>query len=606
MESHQVLTLKAKTILNKKNKTPPGSRNHNFLAWILSGLFFANTPIYSAWNTFRGNSERTGTYTNALGLAPTRNDLSWQIKLGGGIASSPAVSNGTLYVGSRDSTVYAIDIETGQIQWRVKTGGPVESSPSIIGENLLIGSVDGYLYTIETQTGKVISKANTGFQISTPLILDNRLLINSSGPPVNSINLYRLKKNILASEDLHFQKSLEKMSYSSPAVLGNMLTVGANDGKLYGFEIADDTLVPKWEYQTRGGVYLSTPTMEDSIVYFAPGNEDPYVYAIKISTGELLWKTTVSLGGTGLSKISPTSTFQIPEFQQLNKASPAYRQKIFNQYIKQGKKLNGISVSAKSGSLSKSGASSGNWTPISETKTSSITLGKKNAYVVQKQLGFLIGAGQSVTSTPRFTFAVLDKKSGSPVWTFQSVLSAEKSSFSSSPIVAPAIDGGEIIFFGWGEGQIYGVHAKSDGSHQVVWDKRVKGDVVSSPVVTGEKLYISTLEGNLYAYKLQEMENPQTFQDSSYFYPNPVRDDRQEANFRFQSSVFLNVELTIYNTAERPVDVLKFDISANTTKNQVWSLKGLANGAYMAKAVAKNPGTGQELVKWFKIALLRK
>ena len=55
----------------------------------------------------------------------------WAFKTGDWVRSSPAIgSDGTIYVGSDDDNLYAINPD-GSMKWRFKTGSYVFSSPAI-------------------------------------------------------------------------------------------------------------------------------------------------------------------------------------------------------------------------------------------------------------------------------------------------------------------------------------------------------------------------------------------------------------------------------------------------------------------------------------------
>jgi hypothetical protein len=67
----------------------------------------------------------------------------------GPVSSSPAIgSDGTVYVGSSDKYLYAIN-PNGSQKWRFLTGDAVHSSPAIGTDGTIyVGSDDGYLYAI--------------------------------------------------------------------------------------------------------------------------------------------------------------------------------------------------------------------------------------------------------------------------------------------------------------------------------------------------------------------------------------------------------------------------------------------------------------------------
>jgi len=70
------------------------------------------------------------------------------------VISSPAIgSDGTVYVGSDDNKLYAINGKTGDKLWEFETGGDVESSPAIGSDGTVyVGSSDKKLYAIKTDS----------------------------------------------------------------------------------------------------------------------------------------------------------------------------------------------------------------------------------------------------------------------------------------------------------------------------------------------------------------------------------------------------------------------------------------------------------------------
>lgn len=77
----------------------------------------------------------------------------WTLQTDGPIRSSPAVVEGTVYVGSDDAKLYAIDAASGETEWTYETGGPVVSSPAVLGRTVYVGSDDGHLHAVSRDTG---------------------------------------------------------------------------------------------------------------------------------------------------------------------------------------------------------------------------------------------------------------------------------------------------------------------------------------------------------------------------------------------------------------------------------------------------------------------
>ena len=80
--------------------------------------------------------------------------LTWKFHTDGGVASSPAVAGGMVYIGSDDHHVYALDQESGVLKWKFKSGSRVSSSPAVSGGLVYFGSFDGNFYALDGASGQ--------------------------------------------------------------------------------------------------------------------------------------------------------------------------------------------------------------------------------------------------------------------------------------------------------------------------------------------------------------------------------------------------------------------------------------------------------------------
>ncbi len=72
---------------------------------------------------------------------------------------------------------------------------------------------------------------------------------------------------------------------SSAAVVGGVVYVGSNDGRLYAID--EETGTEKWNFET-GARIPSSPAVADGVVFF--GSYDGNFYAVDVATGKLRWK----------------------------------------------------------------------------------------------------------------------------------------------------------------------------------------------------------------------------------------------------------------------------------------------------------------------------
>jgi outer membrane protein assembly factor BamB len=131
------------------NPHPPGGeRNDGFVLLDIAEGAPAD-PLQGA--VFRANLQRTGEF-KASGV-PALHGLRWSFRTGGPVWSSPVAVGGTVFVGSFDGNLYAIDEATGGERWRFATGGRIYSSPAVAHGLVYFGSADGSLYAVDAATG---------------------------------------------------------------------------------------------------------------------------------------------------------------------------------------------------------------------------------------------------------------------------------------------------------------------------------------------------------------------------------------------------------------------------------------------------------------------
>jgi outer membrane protein assembly factor BamB len=263
---------------------------------LLYTIFFwliAGAPVWSAdWSAFRRDASRTGS-SDELVQPPLA--LAWEFKAQDKIVSSAAVVAARVYFGSRDNRLYALDASSGAVVWTFQTGGWVDSSPAVTTDAVYFSSRDGWLYCVKRDTGELLWKYHTGgTDCSSPVVDDGMVFCASAFPNKFS---YCLDAGTGREK---WRSETEQMVYSSVAVMGSGLYVGANDGNVYCLD--KNSGVVKWTYHTAGDIYFATPSLGSDRLFIGGGNFDWNVYALRLTTGEVLWKQ-------GVPDRQPTPTY---------------------------------------------------------------------------------------------------------------------------------------------------------------------------------------------------------------------------------------------------------------------------------------------------------
>lgn len=76
--------------------------------------------------------------------------------------SHPSLSGSNIYIGSDDGNLFALDQKTGKIVWRYRTRGAVRGRAVVMGGMVYFGSADGYVYAVSEADGRLLWRTRTG------------------------------------------------------------------------------------------------------------------------------------------------------------------------------------------------------------------------------------------------------------------------------------------------------------------------------------------------------------------------------------------------------------------------------------------------------------
>ncbi len=247
------------------------------LGFLLMILFIGlvSLPLANAdWPMYHSDTSHSGVGAGNPTIGPT---LIWRHGTGNQIWSSPAVTGDTVYIGSSDGYVYALNASTGSTVWTYATGGEVRSSPAVFAGIVYVGSMDNKVYALSASTGSLIWSYVTGNDTdSSPAVFGGVVYIGSLDGNVYALNA--------SNGAVLWSYATGSNVVSSPAVVSGVVYVGSMDHNVYALNASTGAIV--WSYTTGGGVY-SPPAVVGGVVYV--GSWDYSVYALNASSGVRLW-----------------------------------------------------------------------------------------------------------------------------------------------------------------------------------------------------------------------------------------------------------------------------------------------------------------------------
>jgi len=269
-------------------------------AWMTHTWSVADTYAVTARARDKGGGLSAWSGPHTVDIRPLDTLSRWRFQVSADtgpeyhLHSGPAIgSDGTVYLGSPDSAVYAVNPD-GTLRWRYPAGGGISSSPAIGSDGTIyIGSDDGYLYALNAD-GTLSWRYLTGHPIY------NAPAIGSDGTIyAGSHELYALNPD----GSLRWVYDLTRYTRSPPAVaLDGTIYFGTEDRYIVALN-PDSTL--KWRYNTDDDVRGSPAIGADGTVYVC--SEGGQFYAFNPDS-TLKWFLYVGKARSSSPAIGPDGT----------------------------------------------------------------------------------------------------------------------------------------------------------------------------------------------------------------------------------------------------------------------------------------------------------
>jgi eukaryotic-like serine/threonine-protein kinase len=187
-----------------------------------------------------------GTTSNAQ---PT---VQWRFKINKPIFSSPIASDGIVFFAGLDSTVYALDLQTGAVKWKLRTNGEIRSTLVLHNNQLFLAGGNGVLSCLDKNSGKVVWRT----------LFDNNAL-------------YLAERRYDFADYYH----------SSPTIYNNVIYIGNSSGLMQAFKADNGEAL--WSFKANDIIHSTAVVAKDKLFF---GSYDGYVYALHLNDGSLAWK----------------------------------------------------------------------------------------------------------------------------------------------------------------------------------------------------------------------------------------------------------------------------------------------------------------------------
>jgi len=208
--------------------------------------YYLSSPAVVAGSVYFGSGDG-----NVYALKESTGTLQWKFHTGDVVHASPAVADGLVFIGSWDTYFYALEASSGKQRWRFKTGEDpnihnqigIQSSAAVAEGVVYFGCRDSNFYALDERTGqKKWAFNNQGsWVIASPAVRDGKIYFSTSDSGM--FHVLDAKSGTTL-----FELKLKWPMFSSPALAGDMLYIGSNEGKLLAIDLTGQNIA--WIFQT--------------------------------------------------------------------------------------------------------------------------------------------------------------------------------------------------------------------------------------------------------------------------------------------------------------------------------------------------------------------
>ncbi|MEO6208303.1 MAG: PQQ-binding-like beta-propeller repeat protein, partial [Candidatus Limnocylindrales bacterium] len=251
--------------------------------------------------------------------------LIWSAKAGGAISTSPILGDGTLFFGSDDGFLHALDARTGADRWPpvnlgASTGAAVfgngvvavadqngvlhgitaetgverwhtepvvvTTAPALAGGIVYITGTDHRAHGFDLETGaEVWSWTTTGDLGNALAIAADTAFIATRGGVIHAVAL-------AGSKELWSYQMLIPGPMGFPVVAGDVVLVNSRQeagepaGELYALDRTSGKLL--WRFRGPSGLQITPGSVRDGILY--AGTQAYGIYALRVADGSRVWQ----------------------------------------------------------------------------------------------------------------------------------------------------------------------------------------------------------------------------------------------------------------------------------------------------------------------------
>ncbi|MBX3062072.1 MAG: PQQ-binding-like beta-propeller repeat protein [Anaerolineae bacterium] len=190
-----------------------------------------------------------------------------------GVWATPVLDaeTNTLYVGSVDHYIYALNAETLELKWETQLTGSIYGTPLLANGTLYIGTFDGHLYSVNAETGEIKNDLKTdGGVWATPVLENDLLYFGDLKGTLFAVNPADLSVKYRVADDQSFGSIRGSVALATDQEGDRIVLVGSENKSLRAYRASD--LSYKWGQQTEDRILSDLIVIGDDVIFTTMSN----------------------------------------------------------------------------------------------------------------------------------------------------------------------------------------------------------------------------------------------------------------------------------------------------------------------------------------------
>ncbi|MEM8857489.1 MAG: PQQ-binding-like beta-propeller repeat protein [Chloroflexota bacterium] len=213
-------------------------------------------------------------------------------QINGRIVAGFAQDDSSLYTGTSNNQIIAVDKDSGDLKWTLDTENAIWSAPAILEDTIFASSIDRNIYAVNKDSGEIVwTHVLNGAGAGSPLISEDRERVYAGSFGSNFTGEV-IALDVTDGSDIWKAQAADWV-WAGPAEAEGLLVYGDISGNVYAVDSV--TGDQKWEAQVDGSI-VGDVVISNGVVIVPSGDEvtlEGFVTAYSLS-GEQLWQTEVA------------------------------------------------------------------------------------------------------------------------------------------------------------------------------------------------------------------------------------------------------------------------------------------------------------------------